>query len=42
MKCMAIVKVCYMLREGTLCLFDRNEKIQSRIRRTGPDVGAGT
>ena len=31
-----------MLREGTVCLFDGNEKMQPRIRRAGADVGAGT
>ena len=39
---MAILKVYYMLREGTVRLFDGNEKMQPRIRRAGTDVGAGT
>ena len=41
-KCIAILKVCYMLREGAVCFFDGNEKMKLKIRRAGADVGAGT
>ena len=36
------MKVCYMLREDPVCLFDGNKKIQPRIRLAGADIGAGT
>ena len=31
-----------MLREDLVCHFDGNEKMKSRIRLAGADVGAGT
>ena len=41
-KCKLDQVYSYILREDTVCLFNRNEKMKPRIRPAGADVGAGT